>query len=239
MQSVNLEQNKKMAKKIEDEPIVDVAEAFSKTELYIEHNKKSLMTIAGVIIVLVGGYFAYKYWYVAGEEVKARAEMFKAEQYFEKDSLNLAINGDKKSSSGFLQIASDYSITPSGNLAEYYLGMCYLKQGKYEDAIEHLKSFSSKDQIVAPLATAAIGDANMELGKTDEAITYYLKAAEQNTNNFDTPICLKKAAMANEEKGNYADAVKLYERIKNEFAETSEGREIDKYIARAKTLGNL
>ena len=239
MQSVNLEQNKKMAKKIEDEPIVDVAEAFSKTELYIEQNKKSLMSIAGVIIVLVGGYFAYKYWYVAGEEVKARAEMFKAEQYFEKDSLNLAINGDKKSSSGFLQIASDYSITPSGNLAEYYLGMCYLKQGKYEDAIEHLKSFSSKDEIVAPLATAAIGDANMELGKIDEAITYYLKAAEQNTNNFDTPICLKKAAMANEEKGNYIDAVKLYERIKNEFAETSEGREIDKYIARAKTLGNL
>ena len=227
-----------MAMEKEEAPIVDVAEAFSKTELYIEQNKKSLMTIAGVIIVLVGGYFAYKYWYVAGEETKARTEMFKAEQYFEKDSLNKAINGDG-TSSGFIQIADDYGITPSGNLAEYYLGMCYLKQGKYEDAIEHLKSFSSKDQIVAPLATAAIGDANMELGKTDEAITYYLKAAEQNTNNFDTPICLKKAAMANEEKGNYADAVKLYERIKNEFTETTEAKDIDKYIARAKTLGNL
>ena len=227
-----------MAKKIEDEPIVDVAEAFSKTELYIEQNKKSLMIIAGVIIVLVGGYFAYKYWYVAGEETKARTEMFKAEQYFEKDSLNKAINGDA-ASSGFLKIADDYSITPSGNLAEYYLGMCYLKQGKFEDAIEHLKSFSSKDQIVAPLATAAIGDANMELGKTDDAIIYYLKAAEQNPNNFDTPICLKKAAMANEEKGNYADAVKIYERIKNEYPETTEGREVEKYIARAKTLGNL
>ncbi len=227
-----------MAKKIEDAPIVDVAEAFSKTELYIEQNKKTLLMIAGAIIIVVGGYFAYKYWYVAGEETKARSEMFKAEQYFEKDSLNKAINGDGVAS-GFLQIASDYSITPSGNLAEYYLGLCYLKQGKFEDAIEHLKSFSSKDQIVAPLATAAIGDANMELGKTDEAITYYLKAAEQNSNNFDTPICLKKAAMANEEKGNYADAVKLYERIKNEFAETAEGREIDKYISRAKVLGNL
>lgn len=227
-----------MAKKIEDEPIVDVAEAFSKTELYIEQNKKSLMTIAGAIIVLVGGYFAYKYWYVAGEETKARTEMFKAEQFFEKDSLNKAINGDGVTA-GFLQIANDYSVTPSGNLAEYYLGLCYLKQGKFEDAIEHLKSFDSNDQIVGPLATAAIGDANMELGKTDEAITYYLKAAEQNTNNFDTPICLKKAALANEEKGNYADAVKLYERIKNEYAETTEGREVEKYIARAKALGNL
>jgi len=45
--------------------------------------------------------------------------------------------------------------------------------------------------------------------------------------------------MANEDKGNYADAVKLYERIKNEYAETMEGKEMDKYIAHAKTLGNI
>jgi len=238
LQSVNLELNQKMAKKSEEETIVDVGEAFSKTELFIEQNKKNLLTILGVIIVVVGGYYAYKYWYVAGEETKARTEMFKAEQYFEKDSIKKAINGDG-TASGFLQIADDYSVTPSGNLAEYYLGLCYLKTGKFEDAIEHLKKFDGNDVIVGPLATAAIGDANMELGKTDEAITYYLKAAEQKSNNFDTPMCLKKAAMANEEKGNYADAVKLYERIKNEFPETSEGRDMEKYIARAKTLGNL
>jgi hypothetical protein len=50
---------------------------------------------------------------------------------------------------------------------------------------------------------------------------------------------LKKAAMANEDKGNYADAVKLYERIKNEFAETTDGKDIEKYISRAKASGNL
>jgi tetratricopeptide (TPR) repeat protein len=228
-----------MAQGIKDEPIVDVEQAFSKTELYIEQNKKSLLIIFSAVVLLVGGYFAYKYWYVAGEETKARAEMFKAEDYFSKDSIDLAMNGDKSGSLGFIQIVDDYGITPSGNLAEYYLGMCYLKKGQFEDAISHLEEFNGKDQIVAPLAIAAIGDANLELGKTEEAITYYLKAAERNTNNFDTPICLKKAAMAYEEKGNYADAVKIYERIKNEFMETTEGRDMDKYIARAKVLGNL
>jgi tetratricopeptide (TPR) repeat protein len=227
-----------MAQQIKDEPIVDVEQAFSKTELYIEQNKKSLMIISFVIVALVGGYFAYKYWYVAGEEVKASAEMFKAEDYFGKDSLNKAMNGDGVAS-GFTQIVDDYSITPSGNLAEYYLGICLLRKGQYEDAISHLKEFNGADQIVGPQATGAIGDAYMELGKTDDAITYYLKAAEQNTNNFTTPIFLKKAAMANEEKANYADAIKLYERIKNEFAETIEGKDMEKYISRAKTLGNL
>ena len=227
-----------MAQETKNETIVDVEHAFSRTELFIENNKKSLTIIVSAIVLLVGGYFAYKYWYVAGEETKAQSEMFKAEQYFEKDSLDKAMNGDG-AAIGFAQIADDYSITPSGNLAEYYLGVCYLKKGQYEEAITHLQAFDGTDQIVAPIATGAIGDANMELGKTDEAITFYLKAAEQNNNQFTTPIYLKKAAMANEDKGNYADAVKIYERIKSEYAETLEGKDMDKYIARAKTLGNI
>jgi tetratricopeptide (TPR) repeat protein len=229
-----------MAEQITDEPVLNVEEAFSKTELYIENNKKSLSIIALAVVALVGGYFAYKYWYVAGEETTARKEMYKAEAFFEKDSLDKAINGDPATNAlGFAQIADDYGITPSGNLAEYYLGICYLKKGQYEQAIEHLEDFNSKDQIVAPIATGAIGDAKLELGQVDEAITYYLKAAEQNNNKFTTPIYLKKAALANEDRGAYADAVKLYERIKNEFNETQEGREIEKYIAHAKALGNL
>ncbi len=227
-----------MSEQITDDPVINVEEAFSKTELYIESNKKSLSIIAIAIVVLIGGYFAYKHWYVAGEETKARAEMFKAEAFFEKDSLDKAINGDGVVL-GFAQIADDYGITPSGNLAEYYLGICYLKKGQYEQAIEHLEEFNGKDQIVAPIATGAIGDAKLELGHVDEAITYYIKAAEQSNNKFTTPIYLKKAAMANETKSNYAEAVKLYERIKNEFNESQEGREIEKYIAHAKALGNI
>ncbi len=229
---------KNMSKETKEEPIVDVAEAFSKTEQYIEQNKKSLLVIATTIVVLIGGYFAYKYWYVAGEEEEASAKLFKAGQYFEQDSLNKAINGDGIDI-GLAQFVEDYGITPSGNLAEYYLGISYLKKGQFEEAIEHLKEFDGKDQILGPIATGAIGDANMELGKADDAISYYLKAAEQSVNKFTSPIYLKKAAIANESKNNYADAVKLYERIKNEYPETTEGREMDKYLARAKTLGNL
>ena len=65
------------------------------------------------------------------------------------------------------------------------------------------------------------------------------KLCDFHYKTFDSPICLKKAGLAYEEKQNYADAIKIYERIRNEYAETTEGREMDKFIARAKVLGNL
>jgi len=219
----------------QDEPIVDVENAFSKTELFIEENKKSLTLIVLTIIALVGGYFAWKYWYVAGQEVEAQKEMFTAESYFEKDSLDKAINGDGEFL-GFVDIADKYSITASGNLAQYYLGISYLRKGAYEKAIEHLTKFDSDDQIIAPIAIGAIGDAHHELGQAEEAATYYLKAAEKNTNNFTTPVYLQKAGLAYEEMKNYTDALKVYKRIKTDFLETTEGRSIDKYIARAEAL---
>jgi len=227
-----------MAQEKNNESLIDVENVFSKTELFVEENKKNITIILTAIIIVVGGYFAYKYLYIAGEEEAAAKEMFKAEQYFNQENYEKAINGDGNAI-GFSQIVEDYGITPSGNLAQYYLGISLLKTGKFEEAIEHLEDFNSDDQIVGPQATAAIGDAYMEMQKVDEAITFYLKAAEQNVNSFNTPLFLKKAALANEDKASYPVAVQLYERIKNEYPETETAREMDKYIARAKVLGNL
>jgi len=218
-----------------DEPIVDIQQTYSRIEQYIIDNQKSLAIIIGSIIALVGFYFAWTKLYVEDQEVTANNEMFYAQQYFEQDSLDLAING-RADHKGFLAIADEYGITKAGNLAEYYLGMCYLKKGEYQNAIEHLSNFDGDDQVIAPLAIGAIGDAHMELGQTDEAISYYQQAADENKNNFTAPLFLKKAGLAYEEKGNYADAVKIYERIKIDFPETDQGKEIDKYIAHAKAL---
>ncbi len=228
-----------MAQEKNDDSLIDVENVFSKTELFFEENKKNITIILATLLIVVGGYFAYKYLYIAGEEEAASKDMFKAEQFFNQENFDKAINGDGASAIGFSQIVEDYSMTPSGNLAQYYLGISLLKTGKFEEAIEHLEAFESDDQIVGPQATAAIGDAYMELNKIDEAITFYLKAAEQNSNSFNTPLFLKKAALANEQKGSCLAAVQLYERIKNEFPETDAAREMDKYISRAKVIGNL
>src|SRR5690606_11291647 len=121
---------------------------FNKAEGFDSENRKSLLVIGSTIVSLVLLYFAYQQFVVAPHEKEASSQMFMAERYFEMDSLNKAINGDGNFM-GFAEIADEYSGTKSGNLANYYLGMIYIRQGNYEQAIEVLEDFSSEDKVLA------------------------------------------------------------------------------------------
>jgi tetratricopeptide (TPR) repeat protein len=227
---------------------LDVEEQFDRLQLFYENYKKQIGIGGAIVLGVVGLYLAFTMYYIPTKDAEAQAEAFYAEQYFEKDSFNLAINGGKtirladgtdKTIMGFQQIADEFSFTPTANLAHYYLGVSYLRTGKFQEAIDEFEKFTTKDVLLSSVAIGAMGDANMELKKTDEAIKYYLKAADKKGNDFTSPIYLKKAGFAYETKGEYADAVKLYERIKKEYTKSTEGRDIEKYITRAKILGNL
>jgi len=217
------------------EVIVDVQGVYSKTEEFIENNKKMLSMILGGAVVVIGLYFAYTQMYLGPKEIEAQSSIFMAEKYFENDSLDKAINGDGVNY-GFIDIIDEYSGTKTANLAHYYLGISYLRTGAFEDAIEQLKAFSSDDIMISSIALGAIGDAYMELNNVDDAISYYEKAAKNNENELTTPMYLFKAGLAYEEKGNYTKAFDKYTQIKNDFSESSEGRTIEKYLARAEAL---
>jgi tetratricopeptide (TPR) repeat protein len=218
-----------------DDVMVDVQEVYSKTERYIEENKRSLAIIGGGILLIIAGYFAWDKLYIGPKELDAQKEMFMAEKYFEQDSINKAINGDGNYK-GFKYIIDEYGFTKSENLAHYYLGICYLKKGEYQNAIDQLNEFDTDDKIIGPISIGAIGDANMEMGKVEDAISYYLKAAKSSENKFTTPIYLMKAGLAYEGQKNYENALKIYEQIKSDYSESTEGREIEKYLSRAKAM---
>jgi len=161
--------------------------------------------------------------------------MYQAEKYLEQDSLKLALNGDGNYL-GFLDIARDYKFTNSGNLARYSAGICYLHLGNYKEAIEFLNKYSKKDKVIGSLAIGATGDAYVELGDLDKGLSKYVEAADYAKNGFNTPLFLMKAGQLYELKGKFAEALKLYERIQNEYPESTEGTTIEKYIARVKLL---
>ncbi len=226
-----------MAKKNkEDNPqgLKNVEETLTRTEQFLEQNYKALLIGSGVIVALVGLFWLSRI-YLNKRNDEAQSQMYQAERYLEMDSLNLALNGDGNYL-GFLDIARDYKFTNSGNLARYSAGLCYLHLGKYEEAIEYFNKYSKKDKVLGSLAIGAIGDAYVELGDVEKGISKYLEAADFASNSFNTPLFLMKAGEIHELNGNYAEALKLYERIKDEYPESTEGTSVDKYIARVKLL---
>jgi TolA-binding protein len=155
--------------------------------------------------------------------------MYVAENYFEQDSFQLALDGDG-ANFGFLDVIDEFSITKSANLAHYYAGICYMRTGDFEEAIDHLEKFDAEDIMIASLALGALGDCNLELGNKEDAVSYYLKAGARKKNSFTSPIFLKKAGLVLEDLEQYDKALKAYRTIKQDYPDTDEGKVIDKYI---------
>jgi tetratricopeptide (TPR) repeat protein len=86
------------------------------------------------------------------------------------------------------------------------------------------------------MAIGATGDAYVELGDIDKGIAKYIEAADFAGNSFNSPLFLMKAGEIYELNGKYDEALKIYERIQDEYPESTEGLVIEKYIARIKLL---
>ena len=222
-------------KKIKQEDnLQDVENALTRTEQFIEENQKLISIVIGAVVVVVAIYLGFGKFYLQPREKEAKEQMFMAEHYFQTDSFNLAINGDGNYL-GFLDIIDNYGMTKSANLSKYYTGVAYLHLGEFEQALDYLNSFDTDDMLVAPVAEGAKGDAYMELGKTDKALSQYKKAYQLSENELTAPVYMIKAAAVLESMDKYNDALEIYNELKKKFPDTNEGRNIEKYIARAKT----
>ncbi len=214
----------------------NVESALSKSEQFIEDNQKVLTIIMFVVILVIGGYWAAKKLYFAPQAQQAQVDMFPAQNYFEKDSFNLALNGDGMNM-GFLDIADQYSMTKPGKLAKYYAGISFLQLGQFEEAIDQLKSFSSSDELLDATAKGALGDAYLENGDASAAISNYKSASGVN-NPVIAPTYLLKLGLVYEEQKDFSNALKAYKKIKDDYPSAMEARNIDKYITRVNILAN-
>jgi tetratricopeptide (TPR) repeat protein len=220
-------------KTAQEDNLQELESALTRTEQFVEDNQRKITYVIGAVVVLVGAFLAFNRFYLQPKEEEALTQMFMAENYFEKDSFNLAINGDGNYL-GFLDIIDDYGMTKSANRAKYYTGISYLHLGQYEDAIDYLKKFKTDDLLLAPVKAGAIGDAMLELGKTDDALKQYQKAYSETENELTTPVYKMKAANLLESLNKLDEALKLYEEIKKDYPQSAEGTTVDRYIARVK-----
>lgn len=210
----------------------NVEEKWSGFEIYATEHKKTISIISIIVVLLVAGFVTFKYWYIPSQEQDAETAMTRAQNYFAADSVNKAIKGDGVTL-GFQDIADQYGWTPAGQLANYYLGLCYYEKKDYQQAVDNFEKFNAHDILVSANAAGVEGDAEMQLNNTDKAIEYYLEAVKRSNNDYTAPMYLKKAAQAYEVKGDYTNALNIYQSIKTQYYTYAEVTDIDKYIARA------
>ncbi len=215
----------------EDEIEASGIKKLQSVESWYETNKKMINNVLIGILAVVVGIVAYTRFYKGPRIDKANDAIFRAQTYFGMDSLNWALEGDGNNV-GFLKIIDKYSGTPAANLAHYYAGVCYLKKGDYKNAEKQLREFDGKGTMVTNVAKGALGDALMELGKTDDAIKEYLEAASDKDNMMLTPLYLERAGVAYELNKKNDEAIKMYRRIMDEFPNSPQANGMAKSLAR-------
>jgi tetratricopeptide (TPR) repeat protein len=217
-----------MAKK-EKKDVMEIIESpealqqeVSKVTGFFEENKSTTLGAGIVLIALVAGFFGFQ-WYKNSQDVEGEKKLYKAVYAFESDSLSAAAKEMAK--------ISDEFGGNTQNLSDLYLGITLLKQGKYDQAIEKLKNFSSADLLVQARAYSLIGDAYAEKKSFGEAIDYYQKAADYKPNKFFTPTYLLKLAIAFEANKQGKEALDAYSQITDKFPESAESIPAKKYKA--------
>ena len=219
----------KETKKTNNEEAEAIVTAVSKTESFIRNNNGLLYGILIAIVVIAAIYVGYDKLVSSPKKAEAMQQMFPAEEIFRSGDYEKALNGDGNIL-GFAQIIDNYG-AKAGESVYLYAGICGLETGNYDQAISYLHKYNGKDPIMKARALACTGDAYVGLGDYAQAATYFEKAAGHADNMYAAKYLLK-AGVTYEEIGNTAKALECYKAIKDNYPQSPEGYDIDKYISR-------
>ncbi len=174
----------------------DIAEGLEQTVgkygRFIEKNRKPITIALSILFGVFALYLGYMNYYLEPLQKTAFNEMSYAKSYMEKDSLEIALNGDGQFY-GFNDIIEEYAGTKAANLAKYYIGVINYKLGKFQESIEAFKSYSADDDLSGALSKGVVGDAYSQLRNYEKAIDFYTQAAGYK-NDLTAPMYLLKAA---------------------------------------------
>ena len=198
----------------------------TKTEAFFEKNKKTIIGVVVAFVVIVVGIILFNNYYLEPRANEASTELAKSQELFDQQQFEKALPG-------FQKVASDYSSTDAGNLAQLYIGLCQAKLGKWQEAVDALESFSDQgDQMISPAAEGALGNAYANLKQLDKAVEHLKKAAKKADNNSLSPTFLIQAGEILESQGEKAEALELYKEVKEKYFNSMQYQTIDKYIER-------
>ena len=222
---------------VEEQLDQDIEVALDKTQDFFNKNGKTITLVLVAIVAVVAAIFGYQKFVKEPRAEKAAAAMYMAQFRFEGEQADyeLALNGDEEGA-GFLDVIEQYGSTPAANLAAQYAGICYMKLGQWNEAIKFLNQYKFKkgvpNEVLNAMNYGLLGDCYVQLNDYKNAKNFYTQAVNYSNNMLTTPMYLKKLGMILEQLNENSAALEAYKRIKYEFMNSIEARDINKYIGR-------
>ena len=206
----------------------NAVEQLSRFEQFYEENSKWIWgVIIGILVIWLAS-LAYNRYIYQPKCAEAQEQAFPAEKNFQAEEWDLALNGDGNVL-GFAQIIDDYG-TKAGKAVYLYAGICELQLGNYDEAISYLRKYKGREPILKARALACEADAYVALENYSKAVSLYKKAIAVNDNEFNAPILFKEG-LALKALGKNAEALACFKTIQNDYPQSIEAYDIDRYIA--------
>ena len=212
---------------------------------------KPIIYAGSAIILILGAWFGYHKLVKEPKEEKAAELIFPAEGLadkaanvgFSKDTANIILNGgsnDGANIPGLLKVINTYKGTPAANRATYLAGAAYLQIGEFDKAIKFLKEFDANGASQIDIKrNMMLGHAYAEQKKTDDALSYYKKAAAVNDKDeaFTADALITAAGYA-ETIGKNKDAIELYEKARDNYPnfQSVQNGDVEKRLAKLGVL---
>lgn len=197
---------------------------------FFDRNRALVYGALGLVVLLVVGIVAYVL-YQQSQDEEAQQLLGQVLPLYESESYQAALDG-AEGQPGLLEIAEEYGGTDAGNIARLYAADALFQIGEHDRALEFFEAFDREEGIIGASAYAGEAAVHENQGNFERAGDLYLRAAEFFENELTTPRYLFEAAQAYEQAGDVEAAREAYTTIRQEYPESQEAADIDKYLAR-------
>jgi tetratricopeptide (TPR) repeat protein len=193
--------------------------------------RKAIFITIGVIGVIFLAYLLYSN-NVRTENRQAITELGRVYPYYDSGEYALAIDGiPEQNVNGLRDIVQNFGKTDSGRLATFYLANAYYHLGDYDNAYQYFDMYKGTDPLLGASALAGKASIHEIRGEYGIAASLFEQAATRFGETAITPENLQHAGRNYIDAGEYQKALRVLEKLKNDYPESIFARDIDRFIA--------
>lgn len=215
-----MSKKKKEQKTATEEVFQSLEQTAQRSEHFLEKNAKILGLVFGALVLVAMFYFAYLRFVQEPRNTEAMTEVGTAVSMFDRDSMQLALQGSPGAYMGLEEVIDNYGGTDVGNLAKYYAGIAKYETGDYQGAIDLLGKFNTKEAATKAMKHGAMGDAFVQLGDKEKGLKEYEKAVNASNLEAIQRIFVLKAGVLSHNMGQPATGLKLIDDFVKIYGET-------------------